>query len=79
MSIYYGMYVNLFESQDAWLYYVIFADYTTLLNKLLHNIAVPKNDDLEAEKKENISARRQGRVMSVSRFPVARCRCSPCP
>jgi transposase len=34
-------------------------------------IAVPKNDDLEAQKKENISAGRQRHVTSVSRFPVA--------
>jgi hypothetical protein len=37
MSEYYGRYLDLFESQEAWLYCVIFAAYTTLLNKLLHN------------------------------------------
>jgi hypothetical protein len=37
MSGYYGIYLDLFESQEAWLYCVIFAAYTTLLNKLLHN------------------------------------------
>jgi hypothetical protein len=37
MSEYYGLYLDFFESQEAWLYCVIFAAYTTLLNKLLHN------------------------------------------
>jgi hypothetical protein len=37
MSGYYGIYLDLFESQEAWLHRVIFATYTTLLNKLLHN------------------------------------------
>jgi hypothetical protein len=31
------MYADSFESQEAWLYCVIFSAYTTLLNKLLHN------------------------------------------
>jgi hypothetical protein len=37
MSEYYGLYLDLFESQEALLHCVIFAAYTTLLNKLLHN------------------------------------------
>jgi hypothetical protein len=37
MSEYYGLYLDFFESQEAWLSCVIFAAYTTLLNKLLHN------------------------------------------
>jgi hypothetical protein len=37
MSGYYGMYVDWFESQEAWLHCVIFATYTTLPNTLLHN------------------------------------------
>jgi hypothetical protein len=37
MGGYYGMYVDSFESQEAWLCCVIFAAYTTLLNQLLIN------------------------------------------
>jgi hypothetical protein len=37
MSGYYSIYLDLFESQEAWLYCLIFAAYTTLPNKLLHS------------------------------------------
>jgi hypothetical protein len=37
MSEYYGIYVDLFESPEAWLYCVIFLVYTTLPNQLLLN------------------------------------------
>jgi hypothetical protein len=37
MSGYYGIYLDTFESQEAWLCCVISSAYTTLLNKLLHN------------------------------------------
>jgi hypothetical protein len=37
MSVYYGMYVDSFESQEAWLYCVIFVTYTALLDQLLLN------------------------------------------
>jgi hypothetical protein len=37
MSGHYVIYLDLFESQEAWLYCAIFAAYTTLPNKPLHN------------------------------------------
>jgi hypothetical protein len=37
MSEYYGRYLDSFESQEAWLYCVIFAAYTTLLNNPIHS------------------------------------------
>jgi hypothetical protein len=37
MSEYYGIYLDLFESQEAWLCCVIFLVYATLLNKLLQS------------------------------------------
>jgi hypothetical protein len=37
MSGYYGMYLDSFEIQEAWLCYITLTVYTTLLNQLLIN------------------------------------------
>jgi hypothetical protein len=48
MRGYYGIYLDLFESQEAWLHCVIFATYITLLNKLLHNKLSKSAKDLNS-------------------------------